>query len=55
MDINEAYDMEMDKIDNSDMDEDEKREERMAVDEQMRAEEANRQWEHDEVDRRYGY
>ena len=55
MDINKVYNMEMDRIDNSDMTGEEKQDERMAVDEQMREHEYARQAEHDYVDRRYGH
>ena len=55
MDIDTFYDNEMERIDDSDMSEEEKQDERMAIDEEMREREYARQSEHDDVDRRYGY
>jgi len=56
MNIHDAYEMEMERIDACDeWSEEEKQEERMAVEEQAREAEYARQAEHENVERRYGY
>ena len=52
MDINKAYDNAMEAIDNSNMSEEEKQDERIAVGEEIREQEYARQAEHDDIDRR---
>ncbi len=55
MDINRAYAMEQDRIEDSDMDDDEKREAQADLDQDMRDQHDAMEAEHDEVNRRYGY
>ncbi len=55
MDIQRAYEMEQDRIEDSDMEDDEKQEARMDLDDQMRDHEYARQGELDDVNRRYGH
>ena len=55
MDIYKWYQDEEDHIENSDMSDEEKQEERMLLDDQMREHEQQRQYEHEDIDRRYGH
>jgi len=56
MDIQEQYEMEMERIDNCDeWSEGQKQAERMALDDQMREQEYARQAEHEDIERRYGH
>ena len=55
MDIQKAYEMEQDHIEEGDMTDEEKQAEQMALDDEMREHEYARQAEHDDIDRRYGH
>jgi len=55
MDIREAYDREIERIESSDLSPEEKRDEIHWVENDMREHDEARQAEHDDVDRRYGY
>ena len=55
MDIARAYNMEQDRIEESDMTDEEKLQARMDLDDDMRRHEEERQDELDDVNRRYGH